>query len=194
MSTNPEPVDIVSEVITAWWADHRPALYARILHRTRDTHLAEDIVAETFVRAVRRLREPDAVIPDEPAAWLYTVARNLVIDHSRRLRVRSETPWPDVPEGAVPFPSRPVTSDFDDVEHRESFEEALVLLPLPQQVVMRLRDLHGLSTAETAKAMGRSAQAVRSLRYKATRALREQNNVLPHTSEENVDKEGRTQP
>jgi len=46
--------------------------------------LAEDVVQETWLRAVNTWREHG--MPDAPAAWLRTVANNLLINHFRRQR------------------------------------------------------------------------------------------------------------
>jgi RNA polymerase sigma-70 factor (ECF subfamily) len=53
--------------------------------------LAEDVTQETYLRALRHWA--NGGLPAEPAAWLQTVARNLVADHHRRSR-----PTPVAPE------------------------------------------------------------------------------------------------
>lgn len=174
--------DWVHEVAATWWAEHRRTVWLRLVARTGDRHLSDDLLADTFVRAIRYLRRPDARIPDEPAAWLYTTAKRLLIDHTRRSHVRSETPWSDVPDDATPWPGPPVIfAPFEEIERREAFYSMIAVLPPPQRLVMELRDLHGMSTRETAEVMGRSDQAIRSLRHKAVRTLREHFAETPDT-------------
>lgn len=78
---------------------HAPALWRYVVRLTGDDRLAEDVVQETLLRAWRR---PHILEQDEPAAraWLFTVARNLVIDEKRSARVHREFTSDAVPEGA----------------------------------------------------------------------------------------------
>jgi RNA polymerase sigma factor (sigma-70 family) len=60
---------------------YRRQIYAYVYRLVRDSHLAEDIAQETFVRLYREI----ASIRDETASsWLYRVARNLVTDFKRK--------------------------------------------------------------------------------------------------------------
>ena len=72
------------ELIAEYRATVRP-LYAYISKRTggqRD--LAEDVVQETYLRAVSHWRRNGK--PRVPLAWLKTVARNTLISHYRRVK------------------------------------------------------------------------------------------------------------
>ncbi len=71
-------LDSFSEAFQAFY----PRIFSFILARTRDQHVAEDLTAETFVRAYRywdRLRHEEAL-----ASWLFRIAKNLVASHRRR--------------------------------------------------------------------------------------------------------------
>src|ERR1043165_3537185 len=54
--------------------------------RVGEPEVAADLMAETFARALVHYR---SVPPDEPAAWLFTIARNLLIDSARRGQVEA---------------------------------------------------------------------------------------------------------
>jgi RNA polymerase sigma-70 factor (ECF subfamily) len=54
--------------------------------RVGEPEVAADLMAETFARALVRFRTAP---PDEPAAWLFTIARNLLIDSARRGQVEA---------------------------------------------------------------------------------------------------------
>ncbi|MEU4603516.1 sigma-70 family RNA polymerase sigma factor [Kribbella sp. NPDC023972] len=76
---------------------HAPALWRFVVRLTGDDRLAEDVVQETLLRAWRR---PQILTEDEAGAraWLFTVARNLVIDDRRSARVSREVASDDLPE------------------------------------------------------------------------------------------------
>ena len=60
-------------------------LYAYVSRRVGgDVGLAEDLVQDTWMRAIRVW--PEKGVPDEPLAWLIRVARNTLISHFRRAR------------------------------------------------------------------------------------------------------------
>ncbi|MEL6850768.1 MAG: sigma factor, partial [Bacteroidota bacterium] len=55
--------------------------------------LAEDIVADTFLQASEQW--PVQGIPEQPAAWLYTVAKNRTLDYLRRQKTRRDKVEPN---------------------------------------------------------------------------------------------------
>ncbi len=89
------------------YREHTTPLYAFVSRRVGgDRTLAEDIVQDTWLRAVATW--PRRGVPDNPRAWLIKVARNLLASHFRRRhpravdpaelgleddRYRPETPW-----------------------------------------------------------------------------------------------------
>ncbi len=82
--------------------EHAAALWGYCLRLTgHDRARAEDVVQETLLRA---WRNRDVLDNPPPAVrgWLFTVARNIVIDEWRSRRARSETPVADVPGGRHP--------------------------------------------------------------------------------------------
>ncbi len=66
--------------------------YGRLLSflaaRCRDVALAEDVLSEAFLAALRTW--PERGVPAKPEAWLLAVARNRLIDHARHERVENE--------------------------------------------------------------------------------------------------------
>jgi RNA polymerase sigma-70 factor (ECF subfamily) len=89
------------------YRDLFPAVFGFVRFRVGDTHLAEDLTAIVFERALAKLatvREPERV-----RAWLFTIARNAVVDERRRRRPDAdlgaadqvEHLWVDSPEREV---------------------------------------------------------------------------------------------
>jgi RNA polymerase sigma-70 factor (ECF subfamily) len=77
------------DLLAALDAQHGPALHRYVRHLTRADALADDIVQETMLRA---WQHPAALQRGDDAtrAWLFTVARNLVVDHVRSAAHRRE--------------------------------------------------------------------------------------------------------
>lgn len=65
----------------ALFSDHQRAVLAYALRRTRSMADAEDVAAETFTIAWRRIDQ----VPPDPLPWLYAVARRVVANHRRGL-------------------------------------------------------------------------------------------------------------
>ncbi|MBZ0089103.1 MAG: sigma-70 family RNA polymerase sigma factor, partial [Thermoanaerobaculia bacterium] len=89
----PEPATMVPDEPTSEtiWQDayrrERGALLAFLRRLVRDGGLAEDLLQETFVRAIRAGRA--GADPERLRSYLFTIARNLAADHFRRPRLLS---------------------------------------------------------------------------------------------------------
>jgi RNA polymerase sigma-70 factor (ECF subfamily) len=119
---------------------------------------AEDIVAETFVRAwggIFRYRDTGRPF----VTWLYGIARHIVADERRaRHRVEPRSELPDSPR----------ESEQDD---RIMLAMGLDQLPASQRRVLELRYLVGLSHTEIAALLGKSVGAVKAQRWRALQNL-----------------------
>src|ERR671920_2243368 len=65
------------------YAEHAQALFGFLAYRTGDRALAEDLLADTFEKALRSRRRFDARRGSEKT-WLYAIAMNALRDHLRR--------------------------------------------------------------------------------------------------------------
>ncbi|MDP4334980.1 sigma-70 family RNA polymerase sigma factor [Curtobacterium sp. A7_M15] len=77
------------ELLATLYREHGDALTRYVRHLTRDGDTVEDVVQETMVRAWQRPAVLERT-PDGARAWLFTVARNLVVDDARSARNRRE--------------------------------------------------------------------------------------------------------
>jgi RNA polymerase sigma-70 factor (ECF subfamily) len=96
-----------AELLRAVHDEHGPALMRYVLRLTNgDTQFAEDVVQESLLRLWKK---PDLLEqPSESArAWLFTVARNVVIDDRRSSRYSREFSTEDVPERDTSDPIDP---------------------------------------------------------------------------------------
>ena len=146
-----------------------PSIYRYTYSKTSSRSSAEDLTSETFLRAFRAIaRRPRAHL--NFAAWLVTIARNVVIDHHRsgwsRLAIVTDEVDPQVDDSMGP--EQAALASVSEAALRG----ALSLLPDDQRECLLLRFFAGLSISETAAAMDRTDGAVKQLQFRATNRLR----------------------
>lgn len=138
-------------------------VYTFAYQKVQNREDAEDVTQETYARSLPALpRTNPAALP----GYLRTVALNVIRDRWRRRQVAG-TP------AALQDSHAPQPDPTDEVIDRELIAGALARLPDDQRIVLQLRLITGLTTAETAARMERSEGAVRSLQFRAIQALRE---------------------
>lgn len=139
------------------------ALHAYVLWRCAGLReRADDVVQETWLTAVRRLRafDPSA---GSFAAWLRGIAANLLRNHFRRETRRAYRMRPLDDEPAA----EQANTDAERIVH------TLSVLPEHYEAVLRAKYLDGQSVADIAQARGESAKAVESLLTRARQAFRQ---------------------
>jgi RNA polymerase sigma-70 factor (ECF subfamily) len=158
---------------------HRPFLWSLLYRLTGNAADAEDLVQETFVRALAR----PPVRTDEPwRPWLMRVAVNLGRDLLRARRRRGYggvwLPSPiETPEGEPPSFEPADTSGnpaarYDLLESVSfAFLLALEALTPSQRAVLLLRDVFDYSVRETARALRLSEANVKTTHGRARRAM-----------------------
>ncbi len=157
-----------SEAFALLYERYVDVVYRYVYYRVGSHHVAEDLTSETFVRALRRL-DSFTWTGRDIAAWFVTIARNIVFDHVKSSRFKLEVTTAELLDG-----DEHAASPEDDVLTRlrdERLVEAMRRLKPEQQECLALRFLQGLSLAETAEAMGRTAGAVKQLQLRAVRSL-----------------------
>lgn len=154
-----------AELMRELHSESGPALWRFAMRLTGgDRARAEDVVQETLLRAWRSPRILEAG-PDARQAWLFTVARHLVIDEWRSGHARLEITTGDVPERAG-------RDETDDALQTWLVAEALQRLsPEHRQVLVECYFL-GRSVADAAEHLGVPAGTVKSRTHYALRGLR----------------------
>lgn len=141
----------------------------------RDREEAEDAAQQTFLSAHGSLL--GGTEPQDPAAWLATIARN---ECRRRRRASGAV--------VVPLDDDQATLDgdpqraFAQSEEIELLCQALAELPASQRQAVVLREFYGLSYPEIAAVLGASGPAVESLLFKGRRRLQERLRPLRRTA------------
>jgi RNA polymerase sigma-70 factor (ECF subfamily) len=145
------------------------SIYRYIRTRVAEDRTAEDLTETVFLRSFESLsRYKDKGL--RFSAFLYQVARNLLVDHYRQ--EEEELPI----ENADQISISPARID-DTIVHQDqvdSLRESLEALPEEYREIIRLRVLLELSTKECAQWMGRSEGAVRVLLHRAIKSLKRQ--------------------
>jgi len=148
---------------------HHEPVFRYLRSRVSDQGLAEDLTGETFTRMVASLS--DYRLKGVPfRAWLYRIARNLVVDHYRKHNGRSSVPLDRAENRSGPEddPSFIVEQTLT----LERVQRALASIGSSQQEVVVLRFLLGLSLREVALTLDKTVAAVKSLQHRGLKALR----------------------
>jgi RNA polymerase sigma-70 factor (ECF subfamily) len=144
-------------------------IYRYIRSRVSTDRDAEDLAEAVFLNAFQGLkmyRERGAPF----GAYLYRVARNLIVDHYRGSR-RSE---PLDEQGGQLTSGENAERVVVQSESLREIREALLRLPEAYQEVIRLRVLLEMSTGEVGRWMGKNTSNVRVLLHRALKALRKE--------------------
>jgi RNA polymerase sigma-70 factor (ECF subfamily) len=161
---------------------HQRPVFNFVLRQLRSPEAAEEITQEAFVRVVKNAAE----FKHEArfSTWLYTIARNLCIDHSRRMKHRRHQSLdaPSGPEGdgsalvdRVPNPDRETDAErgAEVAEIRTSVVRAVEALPDDQREVFLLREVAGLPFREIARVVDAGENTVKSRMRYALERLRD---------------------
>jgi RNA polymerase sigma-70 factor (ECF subfamily) len=144
-------------------------IFRYVRSRVGQERIAEDITEMVFLRSFESLDSYEE--RGHPfSAYLYQVARNLLVDHYRQ--TENHLPLFQVEN------KESSTADSEQTtiqkERMAALMKALTDLPDEYQEVIRLRVLMQLPTADTAQWMNRSDGAVRVLLHRAMKALKKQ--------------------
>lgn len=165
---DPELLDLLIE-------QYQFRLFRYLLHLTGSRERAEDFFQETWVRVLERGAQYDGKWKFE--AWLFTIARNLVLDWHRRKKPESfeslRGPEEDAPafdvqdeKSATPLES------FLSNEQREEVHASLGKIPAVYREVLVLRFQEEMQLDEIAGVLSTPVSTVKSRLYRGLETLR----------------------
>jgi RNA polymerase sigma-70 factor (ECF subfamily) len=139
-----------------------------------DAATAEDLLQEVFLRVVKSSDEWRGAA--KFSTWLYTIARNLTVDHARRSVHRKAASLdadrnvggdsPTTLYDRLASPDRKADELASDRETKRRIDEAVAALPADQREVFLMREVMEMPFAEIAAAVGASEPTVKSrMRY-----------------------------
>ncbi len=145
-------------------------LYDYAFFRVKDRQSAEDIVADTFMKALEHIGSFDPK-KGSAASWLYRIARNTLVD---QYRVNKKTTG--FPEDFDVADTKDLKTQIENKDMLKKVEIALEKLSEREREIITLRVWDELSYKEIAEVLGKSEA---SLKMAASRALKELRTHVP---------------
>jgi RNA polymerase sigma-70 factor, ECF subfamily len=166
--------------IARFYDAHVDGLYAFVFYRVgRDATLAEDVVQETFARALSRQDAYDAT-RGPVGSWLTVLSRNVIRDHLRAHRRADElqTTWERIDatlaQTFAAMAERPLPGEvLERAETRDLVHMAIANLPESYRTALTRKYVDGESLETLAGELGISVDATKSLLARARRAFRD---------------------
>lgn len=140
-------------------------VFTFINFRVSNREDAEDLTNTVFEKALAAIGRYEPK-PAQFSTWLYTIAKNCIIDHYRKRRIPIDNDVePEMAAGVDPSgdPERKILMD----ERKRTLREALRELTLDQREVVECRFFFEMSIQETAQLMNRTEGAVKALQFRA---------------------------
>lgn len=143
--------------------------------------LAEDITSETFLSALETW--PYKGVPENPQAWLYTVAKNKTKNHLQRTKIFEAK----VVKEILPEPIETPEIDLSEKNISDSLLQMLFVIcnpviPAEAQTGLALRILCGFGVDEIATAFVTNKETINKRLFRAKQKLREEKMPLKFTS------------
>lgn len=161
-----------NSVFAAATLEHIDALYGYAMTLARDKTEAEDLVQETYLRAVKAANQPQ---PHENLkAWLFVIMRNAwfnIVRHKQHASRIFEFDDDEVVDAASDKTDDPHVVYLRKLE-REQVREAIEKLPDPYREIVVLRDIEGFSYQQIASVLHCPAGTVMSRLGRARGKLR----------------------
>jgi RNA polymerase sigma factor (sigma-70 family) len=167
------------------YEEHAQALYGFLRYRTGSTTLTEELLADTFERALRARRRFDPR-KGKAKTWLYAIALNCLSDHARRRASESRAlervgtlervgAGHGGAEGAGGQEEIDELADreLDGVADRDLLSRSLAALSSEEREAISLRYGADLTAPEIARLTGEPVTTVEGRVYRALRKLRD---------------------
>jgi len=160
--------------VEAVWRDESARIVSALTRHTGDFAWAEDLAQEALVEALAAW--PGSGIPDNPGAWLMSVAKRRAIDGwRRRERMAQREPLfvseALVAEAVDPVPDEADPDRIEDDVLRLVFVACHPVLPAQARLALTLRTVAGLTTEQIARALLMTVPTVQQRIVRAKRTL-----------------------
>jgi RNA polymerase sigma-70 factor (ECF subfamily) len=161
---------------------HKSKVYTTVYLIVKDQYIAEDLLQETFIKAINKLRSGSYNEEGKFLPWIMRIAHNLAIDYFRRAK---RYPTIVMEDGSSIFNSLNFSEEsMESVRIKDEthtlLRDLIQTLPDPQKEVLLMRHYSEMSFQEIAEATGVSINtALGRMRYALInlRKKLEQNNI-----------------
>ncbi len=141
---------------------HKDSLYGYVLRQVVDKTVAEDVMQEVYLKALRTLKETK---PSNPSAWLIGIARNCCKEWFRERR--RFHPGSSLDEQSVVS-----VNDLEKLDESVSLKKALLKISQDAREILLMKHQKGMTFNEIAKAMNKPIGTVMSIAARAYKKLR----------------------
>ncbi len=153
-----EKVVSISEQFKAIYLSELDAIYRFCLLRTSDSEVARDFSQDVFLRFWKALKEKQII--QNPRSFLYTVARNIIIDGYRKKKTLSLDFILSESNDDKSFVAS-TNSDLIEVEcEANRVTEGMSLLEEPYRKALYMRYVEGMKPREIASILNESANVI----------------------------------
>jgi RNA polymerase sigma-70 factor (ECF subfamily) len=153
---------------------YKDRVFTFVYYSLKNREEAEDVTQEVLMKL---WQHKEKVNPDNLTAWVMRVARNAVIDVSRRRRTRSAV-FADgadfeLAETVVAAPGADTEVELRSREMKDALETALAAVEEPYRSIVVMREIQDMTYAEIVEALEMPLNTVKVYLHRGRRMLRE---------------------
>lgn len=160
-----------------------PRVRRFLLRLTSNSAVAEELAQDAFLRMHRArgsFTPGGAALP-----WVYTVTRNVFLDHERKRKVQSAVVLNEALAQVHPDSvSRQPDNVLDSRRALEQVREALARMPVSQREAFVLLRFEGLSVADAAEVLGTTEASAKARAFRAYEAIRQATKTVENEGKE----------
>lgn len=156
------------KIFTQVYDDYVDRIYRFIFFKVGSEEIAQDLCSETFLRGWQSFKSKEQEI-DNPQAFLYQIARNLVIDHYRE-KAKTQTVSADYV--SIADPGQDLEEQAFSRSDLDTIKLALFDLKDNYQEIVVWHYIEDLSIPEISKMLKKSEGAVRVMLHRALKSLK----------------------
>ncbi|TFJ94317.1 RNA polymerase sigma factor [Lentibacillus salicampi] len=162
-------------IFTELFEQYQLPLYRYLLQMSRNRQVAEELLQETFYRAMISLKVKNMV---QAKAWLFKVARNLYIDWTRKSKSEQRMVERIQQERSHARGLGDPDRHLENVSKREHIENVFGHLPERMRTILYLREIQEFTYKEVAAAMNLTESQVKTTLHRARKKFRHYDQLL----------------
>lgn len=156
------------EILIDIYKEFFPKIYNYIYYQINNSAICDDLVSSVFMKVVENMDKFDERKASF-STWIYTIARNTVIDYYRKAKLESDIEdYVDSVKYSLSFEDayREYTQAY-----RGSTEALIAILNEKERPVIYLRYFEGLSFTEIGSRLGKNSSTIRTLHERALKKM-----------------------